>query len=327
MNKKKIQIYDPPMCCSSGVCGPNVNPELVRFSSDLDWLKKQNVEVERFNLSSNPAAFAGNAAVKKALREEGNGCLPLIIIDDSIVSRNIYPTRTELAKFLGIIVEEAPREKSENASCCGPDCGCGAPTASGKTKVVIGIIVFLIACGIFAYKMTNTKPAALNTPASAFVAGNEKQNTPVGKPERDKTKDNASVNAAAGKVFIGEYLESLNSLNKVAVNHGVVFILIPAKKDEVVKPKTIKEVLAAQQTLKSQGINIGLYTLKTSAPDYSGIAKQTSLPIILVASKGKGMAVLTGEVTQTKLMQAFVASSCAGGCGPSECGPSSSGCK
>lgn len=324
MNKKKIQIYDPPMCCSSGVCGPNVNPELARFSSDLDWLKKQGVEVERFSLSSNPAAFAGRAAVKKALSEEGNECLPLIIIDDSIVSRNIYPTRMELAKFLGIIVEEAPREKSENASCCGPDCGCGAPTASGKTKVVIGIIVLLIACGIFVYKMTNTKPAALNAPASAFVAGNEKQNTPVGKPERDKTKDNASVNAAAGKVFIGEYLESLNSLNKVAVNHGVVFILIPAKKDETVKPETVREVLAAQQTLKSQGINIGLYTLKTGAPDYSGIAKQTSLPIILVASKGKGMAVLTGEVTQTKLMQAFVASSCAGGSG---CGPSSSGCK
>ncbi|MDH3390414.1 MAG: arsenic metallochaperone ArsD family protein, partial [Desulfobulbaceae bacterium] len=30
-----IEIYDPPMCCPTGVCGPNVDPELVQFAADL----------------------------------------------------------------------------------------------------------------------------------------------------------------------------------------------------------------------------------------------------------------------------------------------------
>lgn len=51
----EIRVFDPPMCCSTGVCGPSVDPELVRFSADLDWLKAQGVTVERYNLSSSPS--------------------------------------------------------------------------------------------------------------------------------------------------------------------------------------------------------------------------------------------------------------------------------
>jgi len=48
-----IQVFDPPLCCSTGVCGTDVDPELVRFAADLDWLAKQGVEVERLtSLSS-----------------------------------------------------------------------------------------------------------------------------------------------------------------------------------------------------------------------------------------------------------------------------------
>lgn len=43
----KIQVFDPPMCCSTGVCDPSADPELVRFAAALDWLKRQGVEVER----------------------------------------------------------------------------------------------------------------------------------------------------------------------------------------------------------------------------------------------------------------------------------------
>ena len=70
----KIQVLDPPMCCSTGVCGPAVDPELVRFAADLDWLKRQGVEVERHNLSQQPAAFSGNDVVNAALSKDGNDC-------------------------------------------------------------------------------------------------------------------------------------------------------------------------------------------------------------------------------------------------------------
>ena len=69
MKNKKIQVFDPPMCCSTGVCGPDVNPELVQFASNLDWFKKQGIAVERFNLSANPGAFADNPLVSEALKK------------------------------------------------------------------------------------------------------------------------------------------------------------------------------------------------------------------------------------------------------------------
>lgn len=38
---KKIEIFDPAMCCSTGVCGPSVNPELIRVAAVVENLKKK----------------------------------------------------------------------------------------------------------------------------------------------------------------------------------------------------------------------------------------------------------------------------------------------
>jgi AhpD family alkylhydroperoxidase len=98
----KFQVFDPPMCCSTGVCGPNVDPVLPRFAADLDWLKSQGVEVERFNLAQQPGAFATNELVKRTLADQGNACLPLILADGRIASVGKYPTRGELAWMASI---------------------------------------------------------------------------------------------------------------------------------------------------------------------------------------------------------------------------------
>jgi AhpD family alkylhydroperoxidase len=102
----KMEIFDPAMCCSTGVCGPAVDPVLPRFAADLDWLKNQGVAVERFNLAQQPAMFAGNAAVKQALSESGTDCLPLILVDGRIVNRGGYPNREELAALVGLEARE-----------------------------------------------------------------------------------------------------------------------------------------------------------------------------------------------------------------------------
>lgn len=100
----KLAVYDPPMCCSTGVCGPAVDESLVRFAADLDWLRQRGATVERFNLTQQPHAFVENAVVKGALREGGSKCLPVILVDGSLVSQGAYPSRETLATWLKVEV-------------------------------------------------------------------------------------------------------------------------------------------------------------------------------------------------------------------------------
>jgi AhpD family alkylhydroperoxidase len=99
---KLIQIYDPPMCCSTGVCGPDVDPKLVQFAADVKWLTEQGATVERFNLAQTPIAFAENDLVRTALTEKGEAALPLIVVEGKVAVSGAYPTREELASLLGL---------------------------------------------------------------------------------------------------------------------------------------------------------------------------------------------------------------------------------
>ncbi len=96
-----LRVFDPPMCCSSGLCGPRENPELARFAADLHWLKCQGVRVERFNLAQQPAAFADDLVVEQMLTKVGVECLPLILVDGHVVSQGVYPSKETLAAFVG----------------------------------------------------------------------------------------------------------------------------------------------------------------------------------------------------------------------------------
>jgi hypothetical protein len=128
--------------------------------------------------------------------------------------------------------------------------------------------------------------------------------------------------------MVGELLDSLASLNKVAVNQDAVFVFVPANGNETISKKTINAIASAEQKLKSSGIRIGLYTLRFSSPsiEYANITAQLTPPGMLVMSKGRGMGAVSGEITEEKLLQAYVASSRAGGCCPAG-GRGSSVCK
>jgi AhpD family alkylhydroperoxidase len=97
----KVQVFDPPMCCATGVCGPEVDPALVRFASDLEWLAEHGVQVERFNLGQEPAAFVGNPVVAAAIRGRDDA-LPLLLVDGKIVAQGSYPAREVLAELAGV---------------------------------------------------------------------------------------------------------------------------------------------------------------------------------------------------------------------------------
>ena len=99
---KRVEVFDPPMCCSSGVCGPKVDPVLVRFAADVKWLQDQGVEVRRFNLSQSPAAFVENEQIRQALTEKGETALPLLLVDGHGIASGAYPDRSQLADALGL---------------------------------------------------------------------------------------------------------------------------------------------------------------------------------------------------------------------------------
>ena len=121
-----IRVFDPAMCCSSGVCGPFVDPRLARFAADLDWLKSRGASVERFNLSQQPAAFADDAAVKSALEAKGEGGLPLVKVNGEVKSSGVYPSRHELAAWAGVSAL-VPEPNPKSAGCCGPATATASP--------------------------------------------------------------------------------------------------------------------------------------------------------------------------------------------------------
>jgi disulfide oxidoreductase YuzD len=103
-----LQVFDPPMCCSSGVCGPSVDPRLPRFAADLNWLRNQGVQVERYNLAHQPQAFVAQEDVKKAIRADQQQALPLVTVNGQIVSKGIYPSRQMLMAWCGFSITDTP---------------------------------------------------------------------------------------------------------------------------------------------------------------------------------------------------------------------------
>ena len=221
--------------------------------------------------------------------------------------------------------------QGEGSPQCRPGCNCGVPSSGGKVKAAICLVVLLAVAGIIAHKAfsgrqqdgSNTvarREEGLTTAAAAQDPALEKESS-----AQDRGEPNMAAPPARDGTRIGEYLESLSELNKVALGQDAVFIFVPATKDEVASDTTRTAVLSGQKTLDSNNIKVGLYTLQTASPDYSGISSQVQLPAVLVACNGRGMSAVSGEVTETKLLQVFMAVSRAGGCCPS--GSGASGCQ
>ena len=114
-----IQVFDPALCCSTGVCGVDVDQELVGFSADVDWAKQNGADIQRFNLAQQPMVFAENSVVKSFLERSGAEALPLILVDGDVALAGRYPTRPELARWASIILVE---DKPQSSCCSGTSC-------------------------------------------------------------------------------------------------------------------------------------------------------------------------------------------------------------
>ena len=135
---KTMKIFEPAMCCPTGICGVGVDPELLRISTVLNTLQQNGIEVQRYNLTSAPMEFVNHTAVAEFLKKFGPEKLPVIMVDDFIVITGRYPSNEEFTSWLelspellgteaccedsGCCCEETPASDENSESCC---CGSG----------------------------------------------------------------------------------------------------------------------------------------------------------------------------------------------------------
>jgi hypothetical protein len=112
-----VEVFDPALCCSTGVCGVEVDPALVSFAADVQWAKQRGARIERANLAQQPLAFAHNPVVKSFLERSGAQALPLVLVDGEVALAGRYPSRDELARWAGI--ETVSVETNAAGGCCG----------------------------------------------------------------------------------------------------------------------------------------------------------------------------------------------------------------
>lgn len=128
-----VEVFDPAMCCSTGVCGPSVDPGLAQFAGDLEALAAAGVKVARANLSQEPGRFVTTPAVAALLAERGDGALPAVLVDGQVRCAGRYPSREELAVWTASTLDQpasrtlsmlplAEQPSDDMGGCSGPGC-------------------------------------------------------------------------------------------------------------------------------------------------------------------------------------------------------------
>lgn len=198
----------------------------------------------------------------------------------------------------------------EQASACSSDCDCHAKGSTGKTRLIIGVIV-LAAAGALVARAVVKNNATADAPASSGFAA---------LPAVVQTLSNSVVPVVDTNAI--KEISALSELNTVAKDMDGVFVFLPGKTNIAVTSSTAQIRSAAQTIERQMKGKIGIFTLKTGSRDYEQVASQIAVPGTLAMVKGRGMAPVSGEITEAKLVQAFVSASSAGG----GCGSSSGGC-
>lgn len=205
--------------------------------------------------------------------------------------------------------------KREAASCCGSTCDCHSSKPSSRCRWLIGVIVLVAAGVLVARAMVKDNPAPA-TPATPSGFGSMM-------PAGEKTLPISESSLAIREIA------AISDLNTVATDSDAVFVYLPGK-EETADAAPTTAIQSATQTIESNaGKKVGTFRLKVDSPEYVQLAAQGTAPGVLAMVKGGGMATTSGEITEAKLVQAFVsASSSGGGCGPSSagCGPATAGC-
>ncbi|SRR6266567_1866080 len=199
----KLQVFDPPMCCSTGVCGPAIDPKLARFAADLEWLKSKGVEVQRFNLSQEPGAFVENSVVAAAMRGQSDA-LPLVLLDGEIAFRGSYPDREALTGKLDLgeksIYSEAVQELVAIGAAIASNCEPCFRSHYDKARK-LGVSKDDMARAVATAKMVKAAPAkAVLELAERYLDGEIKSEPP---PKACCTPGTQEISGAPSKPVTG----------------------------------------------------------------------------------------------------------------------------
>jgi hypothetical protein len=207
----------------------------------------------------------------------------------------------------------------QQAEECGSECCCHAAGSGVRMRWILGAIILVAAAALVARAIMNDKSVSTDKTAAGFAASQIKAQTipPAAVVEPARSTAPAISDAIAGKE-IGAFSE----LNTIAADSDGVFLFLPGR-NETAGKSPAAQIQQAVKTIESKGQKIGVFTLKTGSADYEKLSAQMAGPAVIAMVKGKGTSTASGDITETKLVQAFVAASSAGGC----CCGGSASCK
>ena len=112
-------IYEPAMCCETGLCGVSVDPELLRISTITSTLKNNDITMHRYNLSKSPSEFISNKQINLLLHKDGVGILPITVIDGEVVKTGGYPTNEEMEAWFSLETNSLVKNSMDPSENCG----------------------------------------------------------------------------------------------------------------------------------------------------------------------------------------------------------------
>ncbi|MHC4171976.1 MAG: hypothetical protein ACYTBX_02615 [Planctomycetota bacterium] len=222
------------------------------------------------------------------------------------------------------------KEKQAESRCdssspsCGVDC-CSPSAGGGKSwKTVVFVVVILLAGAVAAHSLLtgNGETASISQERASFGT-TSLSDEPGASTECPATSEQPSGTVA---VSCGVTLDSIESLGKSVDESraNVVFVFLACENDEL-NQATSAQIEATMNMLSAKGKQMATFTLQKNSEGYDQMIEQFSVesfPSVIVAGKGCGAATVSGEITETKLLRAFVVASTPVSCGPGGCCPS-----
>lgn len=98
--KPDVEIFDPPMCCSTGLCGPTLDQTLLDVNEMLLALQAKGLRVERYQMTTSPQAFLGSAEVMRLIGEQQLAALPITVVRGNVLKAGSYPSLDEVKTVL-----------------------------------------------------------------------------------------------------------------------------------------------------------------------------------------------------------------------------------
>ena len=211
-------------------------------------------------------------------------------------------------------MSEQNNDQEQPVGTCGPGCHCGA-SGSGRWRWIVGGMVLLVVGALVVRAVAKGNGSSTAPAPTGFAV--------LPAPTQTPAPAGAGQSAVADSV---KELASLSELNTVAVDSVGAFVFLPGTNGTpAAVPTAVMQGAVKTMAPQLNGGKVGIFTLRADSPDYVQIASQMAVPGVLALVKGRGMAPVTGVLTQTKLIQGFATASSAGGCGTGGCGPT--GCK